>query len=69
MLQMPLVVHVWAMELRVAGVIQLMLRRQAAVRSGGGFLRRKLSALDDQPWSNMNSAKSQLAWSQRHTRS
>ena len=34
-----------------------MLRRQAAVRSGGGFLRRKLSALDDQPWSNMNSAK------------
>ena len=54
MLRMPLVEHVGAMELHVAGVIQWLLRRQAAVRSDGGFLRRSSSALDDQFWSNMN---------------
>ena len=46
MLQMPLVDHVGAMVLRVTGVIQWMLRQQAAVQSG--FLRKNLSALDDQ---------------------
>ena len=50
-LRMPLVEYVGATELRVAGVILRMLRRQAAVRSGGGFLRKSLSALGDRCWS------------------
>ena len=50
MLRMPRVGHVGATELRVAGVILRMLRRQAAVRSGGGFRRNNLSALVDQCW-------------------
>ena len=45
MLRMPLLGHVGATELHVAGEMLRMLRRQAVVRSGGGLLRRNLFAL------------------------
>ena len=31
-----------------------MRRRQGALQNGGGFRRKNLSALDDQPWSNLS---------------
>ena len=61
-LQMPRVEHVGATELRAAGVTQWMWQRQAAVQNGGGFLRKNLSALDDQLWSNMSGKVQKASW-------
>ena len=36
----------------VTRLTQWMLRRQAAVQNGGGYMQKNLSAFDDQPWSN-----------------
>ena len=55
MLQMPLVEHVVATELRVAGVILKMLRRQEGVQSSGGFRLRNPSVLAAQCWSIVSS--------------
>ena len=53
--------HVEAAELRVAGMILRMLRRQAAVLRSGGFPRKILSAFGDQCWLKVSGKRTKLS--------